>query len=272
MTPDILARLSHRLRRRWNTPRIRVHPIAGLIRLGSRYGGWTLQPSPDLHGATIISAGLGEDASFDVALASRFGARVILVDPTPRALSHFEALRARFGQPATRPYSMDGIQPVESYDLRALTDASLTLESAALWKQDTRVKFFAPPNPHHVSHSIVNYQNAYSTETAHIEVDAVTPETLLRKHGLENVPLMKMDIEGAEITVVEHMIRTNIRPRQLLIEFDELSLASTTARHKVEVADRMLRDSGYVCRHFDGAANFLYLLTEVSSQPRLVVR
>ena len=262
MLSGIFARIHHRLLRLLHAPRIQVQPVPGLMRLGSDYGGWTFQPSADLRGATIISAGLGEDASFDVAFAAQFAARVILVDPTPRALVHFDQLRRRIGLAPARAYAKDGSQPVEAYDGRVLTDTSLILEPFALWTQGTRLKFFKPPNPRHVSHSIVNYQNHYSPETPYIEVEAITPEALLAKHGLEAVPLMKLDIEGAEIAVLEHMFEQRIFPRQLLIEFDELGLASRVARFKVEGADRKLRQYGYACRHFDGRANFLYILAD----------
>ena len=39
----------------------------------------------------------GEDASFDVEFTTRFKARIIIVDPTPRAIDHFEAIQKRLG-------------------------------------------------------------------------------------------------------------------------------------------------------------------------------
>src|SRR5690242_14406642 len=128
MIGRLAKRIERRLKRRIHAPDVAVEPAPGLMRLGSGYGGWTFRPSPDLDGATIVSCGLGEDASFDVEFAARFGARVIIVDPTPRAIAHFDAIAARFGQPATSPYVAGGCQPATAYDLAALDAGSLVLE------------------------------------------------------------------------------------------------------------------------------------------------
>jgi FkbM family methyltransferase len=197
-----------------------------------------------------------------VEFASRFHAKVIIVDPTPRAIRHFEAIQERVGQAAVRGYLPGGKLPADSYDLREIAVGSLILERFALWVEDTKVKFFAPTNAGHVSHSIVNYQNNYSQDTAHIEVDATTLEALLAKHGLHAVPLIKLDIEGAEIDVIPHMLEKSIHPRQILVEFDEMHRPSRRSKKNVEETDRILRQAGYACRDFDGYANFLYVLRQ----------
>ncbi len=250
----------HRLARRKYAPAIKLQPSTDLLRLGSDYGGWTFEPSADLQDSVIVSCGLGEDASFDVEFASRFRAKVIIVDPTPRAIRHFEEIQKRVGQPAVQTYVKGGKQPIASYDLRKIAKGSLILEPSALWVENTRVKFFAPANPDHVSHSIVNYQNNYTQNTSHIEVAATTLEALLAKYQLKAVPLIKLDIEGAEIDVIRHMLERSIHARQLLVEFDEMDFPSDRSKKNAEDTDRILTQAGYVCRYFDGRANFLYAL------------
>lgn len=71
---------------------------------------------------------------------------------------------------------------------------------------------------------------------------------------------MKLDIEGAEIEVIRYLLTKSIHVRQLLIEFDELSCPSERSKKNVEETDRLLRHAGYLCRYFDGHANFLYVL------------
>ncbi len=120
----MLARIKNhvldRLARRRYAPQIEVESRPSLRRLGSHYGGWTFEPSSDLKGATILSCGLGEDASFDVEFAAAFNARVIIIDPTPRAILHFTELQSRLGQAATEGYSKGGRQPAAAYDMRAI--------------------------------------------------------------------------------------------------------------------------------------------------------
>jgi FkbM family methyltransferase len=260
MFDNLRYRVSHRLARRKYAPVIEIQNSTGLLRLGTDYGGWVFEPSPDLQDSVIVSCGLGEDASFDIEFASRFCAKIIIVDPTPRAIRHFEGIQARFGQPRVRSYAKRGQQPIDSYDLRKITDQSLILEPSALWVENTKLKFFAPADPSGLSYSVVNYQNNYSQETPHIEVASITLEALFAKHHLHTIPLVKFDIEGAEIQVIRSMLEKSIYVRQLLVEFDDMNVPSDSSKQKVEDIDRLLRHEGYDCRHFDGYANFLYVL------------
>jgi FkbM family methyltransferase len=261
MLSDIRSRVLNRLARHRYAPDIEVQPTTDLLRLGSAYGGWTFEPSSDLQHSTILSCGLGEDASFDVEFASRFNAKVIIVDPTPRAITHFAEMQARIGQPAKEAYVKGGKQPATAYDLHTVAANALILEPSALWVENTTLKFYAPRNPDHVSHSIVDYQNSYSQHGTHIDVKAITPEALLGKYDLKTIRLMKLDIEGAEIRVIPHVLERSILPRQLLVEFDEMNFPSARSKKNAEYADGLLNQAGYTCRYFDGQANFLYALS-----------
>lgn len=242
-------------------PTLEVKRSANLIRLGTDYGGWTFEQSADLENATIVSCGLGEDASFDVEFTTRFKARIIIVDPTPRAIDHFEAIQKRLGQPASETSASMGEIPPGAYDLSKLYIGSLLLEPYALWVENTKLKFYEPRNPAHVSRSIINYQNNYSETTPYIEVGTITPEGLLAKYQIGTIPLMKLDIEGAEINVIRHMLDKSIRPRQILVEFDEMNAPSARGKKNIEHTDSTLRQAGYLCRYFDGRANALYVLS-----------
>jgi len=231
-----------------------------IIHLGTEYGGWSFVDEKNLNGCTIISAGLGEDASFDIEFASKYNAKVIIVDPTPSAISHFEKFREAIGNTAKQHYSDGGCQPIDAYNLSNVTEDNFTLISKALWNQNTNLKFFEPSNPSHVSHSIVNYQNNYSEKTKSIVVEAVTLDSLLIDLGLDKsvIPLMKFDIEGAEIEVIKRCIEVGIMPRQILVEFDELNMPSSKGFARVTEVDDLLRNNGYKLLKTDGMSDFLY--------------
>lgn len=231
-----------------------------IIRLGSAYGGWNLVDDDVLQGCTIISAGLGEDASFDVEFASKYDARVIIVDPTPRAISHFNGILDSLGEPSKRQYSKDGCQPIDAYNLSSICEDRFSLVRKALWNNNTVLKFFEPANSAHVSHSIVNYQNNYSEDTKSIEVEAVTLDSLLQDLNLNKneIPLIKLDIEGAEIEVLTRCIEIGIMPQQILVEFDELHVPSIKGYARVTEVDALLKSNGYKLLKTDGLADFLY--------------
>ena len=54
---------------------------------GSDYGGWSFLDNNYLNNKYIISGGLGEDASFDVELISKYNCKILVVDPTPGQLN-----------------------------------------------------------------------------------------------------------------------------------------------------------------------------------------
>lgn len=261
-----LFRKLKRLRRDSTPTRHRLQDVRAasglnLKTLGSTYGGWTFHDDGELKGTTIVSAGLGEDASFDVEFAAQYGAKVIVVDPTPRAISHFDELTRRIGQTRTKEYVASGQQPVEAYDLSSVMGTQLVLEPRALWNEETKLRFFMPADANHVSHSVVNFQNDYRKDTDHIEVSSCHIGALLKQHGIaaNALSLLKLDIEGAEIEVLKEMMARDIRPRQICVEFDELSRPSTVAFERVDSADAALRAAGYTCVYGDGRTDFLYL-------------
>jgi len=258
MFGNLPQRLVRRAKGFIHRPKVSLVRADSMIRMGTSYGGWEFIDHPKLHGATIVSAGLGEDASFDVEFASRYGARVVIVDPTPRAIEHFARMQGRLGLGAEVPYTSDGGLDVASYDMSRLTADSLELVRKALWTSNTTVKFFQPPNAEHVSHSITNFQNGYVQDTAYIEVPAMTLQDLLEAHHVEQLELIKLDIEGAETEVLYGMMASAISPNQILVEFDELSIPSPASKEKFETCDAALRLNGYECIYWNGRADFGY--------------
>lgn len=231
-----------------------------LVHLGTEYGGWTFVDEGGLDNTTIISAGLGEDASFDVAFAGRYGANIIIVDPTPRAVKHFEKICERFGKPDTVPFGETGSQDPEAYNLSNVQPSQLRLVEKALWNKPGTIKFFEPKDKEHVSHSIHNYQNEYRDDTDAIEVPAATIFDVMNAFDVscEDVGLVKLDIEGAEIEVLEDMLSKGFLPKQILVEFDELNVPSKRGYDRVSKIDKQLKECGYSLIGSDGKADFLY--------------
>jgi FkbM family methyltransferase len=249
------------IRRKLYGPRIKIDGKSELLRLGSEYGGWVFVPNESLNGATILSCGLGEDASFDVEIARLYQARVVLVDPTPRAIEHFNAVMSRMGQPSISEYSNDGCQPIESYDLSGLHSDQFSLVQAALSESNGVAKFFSPPDPSSVSHSLINFQNDYSSTTQFIEVPTIDIATLVSQENLSRIALAKFDIEGAEIQVVPLMLANKIFPEQILVEYDELNFPSARSRRNFKSVNQLLINTGYSTSWFDGRSCVSYRLS-----------
>jgi FkbM family methyltransferase len=182
-----------------------------------------------------------------------------MVDPTPRAVAHFEDLEARIGEPSREPYSTTGRQSVRAYDLTSIALGQLQLDGRALTGSSGTVRFYAPRNPCDVSYSIVNFQNDYATDTKWIGVPAVSVADLLEEAGIPDLELLKLDIEGAEIEVLPAMLSVGIRPRQILVEYDELNWPSGRSRRNFDRVHGALISGGYVVTAFDRRSCVSYL-------------
>ena len=176
--------------------RVLLRPAAspaslGLEKIGSGYGGWIVPTGAVRSSWTCYCAGVGEDITFDLGLIERFGCTVVAFDPTPRAVAHVAAVAAE--------------------------EPRFQLVPVGLWSEDTTLRFFAPRNPAHVSHSVVNLQH---TKT-YFDAPCRSLPSLMRELGHEQIDLLKLDIEGAEHEVVRSMLERGIRPTVLCMEIDQ---------------------------------------------------
>jgi FkbM family methyltransferase len=163
----------------------------GLEKIGSAYGGWIVPTAVVRSSWTCYCGGVGEDITFDLGLIERFGCTVFAFDPTPRAVAHVDAVAS--GEPRFR------FLPV------------------GLWSEDTTLRFFAPRNPAHVSHSVVNLQRT----KASFDAPCRSLPSLMQELGHDRIDLLKLDIEGAEHEVVRSMLERGIRPTVLCLEIDQ---------------------------------------------------
>jgi hypothetical protein len=224
----------------------------GLERLGSQYGGWWLDKAMlgDIGpGDYVISCGAGEDVSFDLEIQRRTGCTVVIVDPTPKAIKHFTQLRDAAAAGGTVPIN----NGPHRYATEGVNFARIIVEPIAVWHQEGMLKLWVPPDPRHVSLSVVNYEHSCEF----IEVPA-TIAALTAKYAIAQIAVVKLDVENAEVVVVNDILDRGLRPRQIAFEFDELNFPNRRTMASLRTMIGKLTDCGYVARHFDGSANFLF--------------
>lgn len=257
MLGGITRKIEARIRKVALSPRhwlfSRVRPIEPkIVRLGSHYGGWHVAEDRRLHGAVALLAGAGEDITFDLALQRHYQCHVIIVDPTPRAIAHVNAVlvAAKFGG------IVQSKPDAEQYAFSCIDLQRIAFLPVALWHTKTVLKFWVPRNSDHVSHSATNIQGT----SDFIEVPALSISQVLRESGadLEQLELIKLDIEGAETQVIGAMLDGEIRPTQLLVEFDEIHFPTRESVANIRDMVLKLEAAGYVLAHYDGLANCLF--------------
>ena len=160
------------------------------IYLGNDYGGWTICPDGLSELSIIYSFGVGEDASFDLALITRFGVNVHAFDPTPRSI---EWVKKQTWPP--------GFQ----------------FHPFGIGSTDRIAAIYPPENSDWVSHTIIPSSMQVASP---IQVQLLCLKSITEMLEHQEIDIIKMDIEGAEYEVIDNLIEDPIiNVRQILIEF-----------------------------------------------------
>tara|TARA_B100001989_G_scaffold236235_1_gene198032 strand:+ start:247 stop:1095 length:849 start_codon:yes stop_codon:yes gene_type:complete len=217
------------------------------VRMGSEYGFWMFIDSHKLNKATYISAGVGEDISFDVEFLSKYKGKAIFVDPTPKALEHLRKVIDNLGSSKKQDYIAGGFQPIDAYELSEINVDQIIIENYALFDSSDKVLDFYPPKESdHVSHSISNLQKISKKNPEIFKVKTTTVKDLMNKHNIEKLSLIKLDIEGAaEDHVIPNLIKDKIFPDQILVEFDNLYFKGLISYLKAALLIRKLLLKNY---------------------------
>lgn len=183
-----------------------------VVCLGTEYGGWRIIPELIASDDKVLSVGVGEDMSFDFTMVEKFGVKVLLMDPTPRAVKHYNETVALIRGEKVAPINNSDI----FYNSDKGTLDHLSYLEYGLWNKDCSLKFYTPKQKEHVSHSVGNLQNTQE----YFEAECKTLNSLDKSGFLEQCNVLKLDIEGAEFPVIRDLVRLRgFRPNQLLIEF-----------------------------------------------------
>jgi FkbM family methyltransferase len=174
-----LNRFYHQIR----YPELRLKPLPTAF-YGSSYGGWSVYAKALNSQSIVYSFGVGEDISFDLDLMRQHNCPIYAFDPTPRSIAW-----------------------VKSQSL----PPEFRLQEYGIAAYDGNANFFAPENPSHISHTMLQ------KEGAAITVPVKRLKTIMRELEHSHLDLLKMDIEGAEYAVLEDIL--DIPIKQLLVEF-----------------------------------------------------
>ena len=201
-----------------------------LKRLGSRYGGWVVPSSLLSKDSICYCAGCGEDISFDLELIEVYKCNVFAFDPTPRSAE----------------YVLTNTIDNSKYHFCKL----------GLWNKRARLKFYAPKNINHVSHSLLNLQKTKGS--IQVEVDSL--KNIMKRNGHTYLDLLKLDIEGAEYKVLNSISSNNIDIKVLCVEFDEMfNPLDEGYIQRINDSINKLTKFGYIMVFNEGNGNYTFV-------------
>ena len=185
-----------------------VSPRCQLVRIGGRkkkgFGGWTFCEMRN-H-STIFSVGIGNDVTFDVAVARQYAARVDCFDPTLKRLD-FEALAT--------PHAL-------TPDERSL----LTFYPFGLAATDDVLTFYRKPDRPSMATNLHQDESAGYNDKLSFPAPVLRFQTLMTMAGRTRVDILKVDIEGGEYGLFNAGAESwlgdlRLAPAQINVEFHD---------------------------------------------------
>lgn len=212
-----------------------------MIKLGTNYGGWYIPKDMKLDSKSIIySCGVGEDISFDLLLSDKYDSNIVLIDPTERASKHYKEVVKYYESKKwifSGDIQSDYNNKIGGLDIKFDKFKYLNI---GIWDKKDKLKFYRQTNPKYVSQSLLD--NMFGKEYDEVDVNSI--KNIMEKRGDKKLDLLKLDIEGAEIKVLNNMLDDNIYPKYLCIEFDLYLQRKDIKGETKKVLERLIR-SGY---------------------------
>lgn len=174
---------------------LKVQVRGGVKRCGNDYGGFDVVPEifdeyKNGRIPVVYSFGIGEDLSFSEAIHKNWNCEIFAFDPTPKSIEYVE--KSEIYKSNRFHFYKWGISDKDEMGL-----------------------FHLPKNEKYVSGSILNH-SGLKKETIDVELKRVS--TIMKLLGHKEIALLKMDIEGAEFSVVSDILESDIPFWELCIE------------------------------------------------------
>jgi FkbM family methyltransferase len=196
-------------------PLANVKPLKDLVYIGSKYHGYTIPKDFITKDSVCYCIGAGEDISFDTELKVLHDARIFIFDPMPEGRNYFARLKddAQKGKLMT----IEG-ENAFTYRINKKQLDEMVFVEKGVWDENTTLRFYAPKLDEYVSHSAYLFKS--SDEYIDAPVDRLS--NFMKTFGHRSIDLVKMEIEGAEYTVLDTIIKDQLDVKIIVVEFDEV--------------------------------------------------
>lgn len=188
---------------------VRQRPYPYTI-FGSSDGAWPVPDGILSCDSVCYCVGVGRDISFDLDLHRQHGCSVYSFDPTPSSIEYVESF---FKIP-------------------------ISFKPWGLWNEDTTLSLYPQQRNSTVNLSTVNTYRGQKT----CDIKCFRLKTIMDKLGHDRINLLKIDIEGAWLEVIEDMVNSHVVPDIFCVEFD-----SPTSVLRVRKAVSLLKKIGLNC-------------------------
>tara|TARA_Y100001934_G_scaffold261879_1_gene335727 strand:- start:385 stop:1095 length:711 start_codon:yes stop_codon:yes gene_type:complete len=159
------------------------------VSYGARSGVWSIVPEVLTPASVVYSAGVGNNIAWDLSMIEHHGVQLHAFDPTPRSVRWIREQKL----PPQFHFHPLGIGLV-----------------------DGRQAFSEPKREEKFNYTRADFGNP-SEEIVHCDVRRLS--SLQQELDHQEIDILKMDIEGEEMSVLPDMLASELLPGQLLVEF-----------------------------------------------------
>lgn len=193
---------------------------------GTKYGGFYLPDNlvPKKKDVVYYGIGVGEDVSFDVIISKIFNCNAYLVDPTPRSKKHYEKVSSFLNNNKVDYVTSEGGGNNKYWDIIAnnkVDSSKLNFDFCGIGTKNDFLKFYMNKNPNYVSGSFNPNMN-FVNKNNFINVNIKTIDNIMKKYNHSHIDILKLDIEGLEIDVLNYTFDLNIFPDIICVDFDSV--------------------------------------------------
>jgi hypothetical protein len=89
-----------------------------------------------------------------------------------------------------------------------------------------------------------------------IEVQALDIVEMIKGYNLKNIDILKLDIEGGELQIIEDIFKKKVFPKQILFEFDQIKEGSIKSIFYLYKFFKLINEFEYVYFYNDQKGNF----------------
>ena len=189
----------------------------------------------------IYSFGIGENIGFEKKIAEKLGCKIFCFDPTSLARNYMK---------------------VTEYDKN-----KIIYNDYGIYKNDGLVKFFLQDttNSANTGGSITNLFG----NNEFVMLQCYTLSSLMKKNNHKDLDVLKLDIEGAAMDVIENILEEKIFPRQIVVEFEYSETDDINEYHFSLWSQRLkniinrLREKNYRCYNLPRYSHMPYSTIEI---------
>lgn len=118
---------------------------------------------------------------------------------------------------------------------------NLTFVNAAVSNYDGRGELFCGTTTPHFTLNELKAKHMFDVEATLVEVDSMSPKTIIDKYSVKKVDLLQIDAEGHDFTIIKAFPFDLIKPKIIRYEYVNLNYDEIDA----EGADKFLKQYGY---------------------------